>query len=71
MATATRVSVRTVKKWVSEGKYDQKGKRITLFCLEFSPGFVRIPRAALLAYGQAIGFTINDLNSVPAMRVAS
>ncbi|WP_375435061.1 helix-turn-helix transcriptional regulator [uncultured Hymenobacter sp.] len=71
VATATRVSVRTVKKWVTEGKYDPKGHRITLYALEFTPGILRIPRAALLAYGQAIGFTIADLKTAPPMRIAS
>ncbi|OWP62913.1 hypothetical protein CDA63_11890 [Hymenobacter amundsenii] len=71
VATATRVSTRTVKKWVQEGKADRRGKLVQLFALEFSPGFLRIPRAALLAYGEGIGFTIHDLKEMPRMRVAS
>lgn len=71
VAKATRVSTRTVKKWVQEGKYDRKGRHIQLLALEFSPGFLRIPRSALLAYGEGVGFSINDLKSVPQMRVAS
>ncbi|MBO0360658.1 helix-turn-helix domain-containing protein [Hymenobacter sp. BT186] len=71
VAQATRVSVRTVKKWVTEGKPDQKGRIIKLLAVEFSPGYLRVPRAALLAYGQGLGFTIADLRSVPPLRVAS
>lgn len=71
VAKATRVSTRTVKKWVQEGKADRRGKIVQLFALEFSPGFLRIPRAALLAYGEGLGFTIHDLKQHPPMRVAS
>ena len=71
VATATRVSVRTVKKWVEEGKHDRRGKLVTLFALEFSPGFKRIPRAALVAYGEGLGFSIQNLKEIPAMRLAS
>lgn len=72
VATATRVSTKTVKKWVHEGKYDRKGKLIRLLALEFSPGYLRIPRSALLAYGEGLGFTVQDLRQPPpAMRVAS
>ena len=71
VAAATRVSTRTVKKWVQEGKHDRKGRRIQLFALEFSPGFLRIPRSALLAYGEGVGFSITDLKTIPAMRLAS
>lgn len=70
VAAATRVSTRTVKKWVNEGKYDRRGRHIQLLALEFSPGFLRIPRSALLAYGEGVGFSISDLKSPPAMRVA-
>jgi hypothetical protein len=69
VAGLTRTSVKTVTKWVTEGKPDSRGKIIRLFNVEFSPGQRRIPRAALLAYGQSIGFSINDLKSVPQMRV--
>lgn len=71
VATATRVSVRTVKKWVTEGKKDRKGKHVQLFALEFSLGYLRIPRSALLAYGEGVGFNIHDLKQISPMRVAS
>ena len=71
VAQATRFSERTVKKWIAEGKYDRKGKRITLLAVEFAPGFLRVPRAALLAYGQGVGFTVADLTTSLPMRVAS
>ena len=71
VAQATRVSVRTVKKWVEVGKPDQQGRIIRLLALEFSPNYYRIPRAALLAYGQGLGFAITDLTTVPPLRVAS
>ncbi|TGE26911.1 helix-turn-helix domain-containing protein [Hymenobacter metallicola] len=71
VAKATRTSVRTVKKWITEGKYDLKGKRITLFALEFSDGYYRVPRAALVAYGSKMGFTAADLTTIPPLRLAS
>jgi hypothetical protein len=71
VALATRTSVRTVKKWITEGKHDLSGKRIFLFKLEFSEGYMRVPKAALVAFGLAQGFSISDLNSIPPMRVAS
>ncbi|GAA3953775.1 helix-turn-helix domain-containing protein [Hymenobacter algoricola] len=71
VAKATRFSVRTVKKWIHEGKFGLNGKRVYLFALEFSPGLQRIPKAALLAYGQSMGFTVNDLKNKPQMSVAA
>ena len=65
-AVATGVSERTVRKWIGEGKPDRKGKIIRLFTLEFSPGFPRVPRSALLAFGQALGFEAAQLTLPPA-----
>lgn len=61
VAALTRTSARTVRKWITEGKYDQAGKLIKLFTVEFSPGYPRVPRSALLAYGQALGFDASQL----------
>lgn len=66
VAAITHTSARTVRKWLDEGKRDQKGKLIQLFRLEFSPGYVRIPRSALLAFGQAQGFDASQLPLPPA-----
>ena len=71
VAEATRFSTKTVKKWVTEGKDDRKGKLIRLLALEFSPGFLRIPRSALLAFGEGVGMSVADLKNLPPMRVAS
>lgn len=73
VAKLTGTSEKTVRKWLSEGKYDQKGQRIKLFALEFSPGFPRIPRSALVAYGRGLGFDVSHLTpaQLPTMRVAS
>lgn len=70
VATLTRKSEKTVRKWIAEGKTDQKGKLIKLFTLEFSPGFPSIPRSALVAYGQGLGFDVSQLKpeQLPAMR---
>ncbi|WP_201980395.1 helix-turn-helix domain-containing protein [Hymenobacter rubidus] len=72
-AEVAGVSVRTVRKWLTEGKYDEKGKRFKLFALEFSPGYPRIPRSALLAYGRGLAFDASQLlpEQLPPMRVAS
>lgn len=64
VAALTHTSVHTVRKWLKEGKADQKGKTIKLFALEFSPGYPRIPRSALLAFGQAQGFDASMLTRV-------
>jgi uncharacterized protein (UPF0335 family) len=71
VATLTGFNRKTVRKWIAEGKYDQRGKRIKLFTLEFAPGFPRIPRSALLAFGKGIGFEVSHLASPPGMRLAS
>jgi excisionase family DNA binding protein len=71
VAELTRFNRRTVAKWISEGKYDRKGKLIRLFTLEFAPNKPRIPRSALVAFGQAIGFDTSKLVTVPPLRVAS
>ena len=61
VATLTGVSTKTVRKWIAEGKADRRGKIIRLYALEFSPGFPRVPRSALLAYGQGLGFDASQL----------
>ena len=66
VAAATGTSERTVRKWISEGKRDRKGRLIVLFTLEFSPGFPRVPRSALLAFGQGVGFDATQLQLPPA-----
>lgn len=71
VATLTGFSRKTVRKWIAEGKYDQRGKLIKLFTLEFAPGFPRIPRSALLAFGKGMGFDVGQLTTRAAMRVAS
>ena len=73
VALLTRKSEKTVRKWIAEGKRDQQGKIITLFKLEFSPGIPSIPRSALVAYGQGLGFDVSQLKpeQLPAMRLAS
>jgi hypothetical protein len=69
-AEVAGVSAKTVRKWIAEGKYDQKGHLIKLFTLEFSPGYPRIPRSALVAFGQGIGFDVSQLApaQLPPMR---
>lgn len=71
VAQATGTSERTVRKWISEGKRDRKGRLIVLFTLEFSPGFPRVPRSALLAFGQGLGFDASQLQLPPAAAKAS
>lgn len=66
VAVATGTSERTVRKWIGEGKPDRRGKIIRLYTLEFSPGFPRVPRSALLAFGQALGFDAAQLQLPPA-----
>ena len=66
VAQLTGTSEKTVRKWISQGKYDQRGQRIRLYTLEFSPGFPRVPRSALLAFGQSIGFEAQHLALPPA-----
>lgn len=72
-ATLAKTSTKTVRTWIDHGKPDQKGKIIKLFTLEFSPGYKRIPRSALVAYGQGLGFDVSQLKheQLPAMRLAS
>ena len=71
VARLTEVSVRTVKGWIKNGKPDRQGKRIIrLFAVEFSPGYQRVPRAALLAYALATDFTTANLKHPPPMRLA-
>ncbi len=60
-AEVAGVSAKTVRKWVAEGKYDRSGHLVKLFALEFSPGFPRIPRSALVAYGRGLGFDVATL----------
>lgn len=66
VATLTNTSAKTVRKWITEGKADRKGNIIQLFTLEFSPGFPRVPRSALVAFGQAQGFDVTKLTLPPA-----
>ena len=66
VAAATGTSARTVRKWISQGKYGQEGKLIRLFTLEFSPGLVRVPRSALLAFGLGLAFEAAQLALPPA-----
>lgn len=66
VATATNSSTKTVRKWITAGKPDRRGKIIRLYTLEFSPGFPRVPRSALLAFGQAMGFDAEQLQLPPA-----
>ena len=65
VAALTGTSRKTVGKWIREGKYDAQGRRITLYTLEFAPGFPRVPRSALLAFGQGLGFEAAQL-ALPA-----
>lgn len=66
VAELTGTSEKTVRKWISAGKYDQGGQLIRLYTLEFSPGFPRVPRSALLAFGQSLGFDPAQLQLPPA-----
>ncbi|MGI4760562.1 MAG: helix-turn-helix domain-containing protein [Janthinobacterium lividum] len=66
VAALTGTSEKTVRKWISQGKYDQRGQLIRLYTLEFSPGFPRVPRSALLAFGQSMGFEATQLALPPA-----
>ncbi|MGI4866138.1 MAG: helix-turn-helix transcriptional regulator [Janthinobacterium lividum] len=67
VAQATGTSERTVRKWIEQGKRDKLGQKlIKLFTLEFSPGYVRVPRSALLAFGQGVGFEAAHLQLPPA-----
>lgn len=70
VAATTSTSARTVRKWIKEGKYDASGKLLKLYTLEFSPGMVRVPRSALLAFGQALGFDAAHLPLPPARATA-
>jgi len=56
VAALTSTSERTVRKWITHGKPNQKGKLVRLFVIEFSPGYPRVPRSALLAYGLGLVF---------------
>jgi excisionase family DNA binding protein len=73
VAALTGVSTKTVRKWITEGKFDQKGRHIKLYVLEFSPGFPRVPRSALVAYGQGLGYDERQLmpERKATMRAAS
>jgi hypothetical protein len=66
VATLTGVSTKTVRKWIAEGKPDHQGKIVRLYTLEFSPGYPRVPRSALLAFGQGQGFEAAQLVLPPA-----
>jgi hypothetical protein len=70
VAGLTETSARTVRKWIKEGKYDDGGQLIKLYTLEFSPGMLRVPRSALLAFGQAMGFDASKLALPPASAIA-
>jgi len=61
VAIATDTSVRTVRKWLAEGKPGKGGNIIKLFKLEFSPGYPRIPRSALVMFGQGLAFDASML----------
>lgn len=73
VAKLTGTSEKTVRSWIEHGKPDQKGKIIKLYALEFSPGYKRVPRSALVAYGQGLGFDVSKLlpAQLPQMRVAA
>ncbi len=71
VAELTGFNRKTVKKWIDEGKYNQQGKLIKLFILEFAPGFPRVPRSALVAFGRGVGFDVGQLTAPPGMRLAS
>jgi len=66
VASLTGTSAKTVRKWITAGKYAGNGQLIRLFTLEFSPGFPRVPRSALVAFGQAQGFDAAQLTLPPA-----
>jgi len=66
VAQLTGTSEKTVRKWISQGKHDQRGQLIRLYTLEFSPGFPRVPRSALLAFGQSLSFEATQLSLPPA-----
>lgn len=66
VATLTRTSQATVRKWIARGKPDQRGHLIKLYTVEFSPGFLRVPRSALVAYGQGLAFNPARLDPLPA-----
>lgn len=66
VAAATHTSARTVRKWIAVGKHDAAGNLLRLYTLEFSPGMVRVPRSALLAFGQQQGFDAAQLPLPPA-----
>lgn len=66
VASLTGTSAKTVRKWIAEGKPDRKGDIIRLYTLEFSPGFPRVPRSALVAFGQGQGFDAVQLMLPPA-----
>lgn len=74
-AEVAGVSTKTVRHWIAVGKPNQQGRIVKLFALEFSPGYPRIPRSALVAYGQGLGFDVATLAPpgapLPPMRVAS
>ncbi len=59
---------KTVEKWVREGRYNEKGKRVYLRVYEFS-GRWRFKRADVLAFGQSIGVLAPTLPGEPPQRV--
>ncbi|RDC63308.1 MerR family transcriptional regulator [Adhaeribacter pallidiroseus] len=42
----------TVKKWINKGKLDNNGKLVKLPTSEFAPGFPRIAKSDLIAFGR-------------------
>lgn len=58
---------KTVEKWVREGRYNEKGKRVYLRVYEFS-GRWRFKRADVLAFGQSIGVLAPTLPGEPPRR---
>ena len=73
VAELVNVSEKLVRGWIEKGKYDQKGKLVKLFYLDFSEGTRRVPRSALLAFAQCQGFDTSKLDpaQLPQMRIAA
>ena len=61
VAEVTGFGPKTVRKWMEKGKAGLNGQIIKLFFLEFAPGYPRIPRSALLAFGLSQGFDAAQL----------
>lgn len=71
VATLTNTSERTVRSWISDGKPGLKGRVLKLYTLEFSAACVRVPRSALVAFGEGMGFDAAQLRlptPVPAVK---